>query len=80
MRREEAEKRCAQHNSGHPQRGAYRWAAQLAGDGEWRVVRVRVPGGRPFDPVPTTEARPGSPPPDPRPSPFRDVPPYGPGI
>ncbi len=82
MTREEAEHACAQHNAGHPDRGEYRWAAQPAnGDGKWRVVRVKIPGGQPLDFKPTTEARPKPPySPDPRPGPFRDAPPYGPGL
>jgi hypothetical protein len=82
MTREEAEHICAQHNAGHPDRGEYRWAARPADGGQWRVVRVRIPGGGlPRNGTPTTEARP-SPPysPDPRPGPFRDAPPYGPGL
>ena len=81
MTREEAERLSATHNAEHPERGAYRWTVQPAGDGAWRVVRVRIPGGVPPDLKETTEARPKPPmADDPRPAAFRNVPPYGPGV
>ncbi len=68
MDREEAERRAAELNRDHPDRGSHRW---LAGEGEegWRVARVSVPGGVRLEPLKQgVESRPRpSDPPDPRP-------------
>jgi hypothetical protein len=57
------------------------WLPREVAPGEWEVVAVSGTGFRPAGPLKeSSEARPRpSEPPDPRPSIFRNVPPYGAG-
>jgi hypothetical protein len=79
MTYEEAAARCDQLNREGD--GGRRWFAKQNGDDEWVVVSVDVEGFRRPDTLKaTTEAKPKpSEPPDPRPSIFRNIPPFGPG-
>ena len=73
-----AENRAEELRREHPDRLTHTWMARGTADGEWGVVKVRIPGfGR--GPVrATTEAKPKpSQPDDPRPSTFRNAPPFG---
>jgi hypothetical protein len=79
MTRDEAERHCTEHNRDG---GAGRWIAREVAAGDWRAVKVTIPGFAPARPEGTrTEERPR---PDyaddPRPAPFRNIPPYGGGI
>ena len=79
MDREAAERECARLGSEHPDRATNSWLVREAGEGEWEVVRVPLPPGMRRDPLKATvEAKPE---PrdaeDPRPAPFRNIPPYG---
>jgi hypothetical protein len=76
MTRDEAQALCTERNR---EGGDGRWIAREVGPGDWRAVKVTVPGLKPTDPEGTrTEERPS---PDfaddPRPALFRNVPPYG---
>jgi hypothetical protein len=61
--------------------GARRWLARQVSPGDWQVVAISGTGFRPPGPLKeSSEARPrSSDAPDPRPSIFRNVPPYGAG-
>jgi hypothetical protein len=64
-----AETRAAELKVTHPDRLTHTWMARGNPDGEWEVVKVRLPG---------FEARPKGPrAPEPRPSNLHDVPPFG---
>lgn len=78
MTHEQASERCAELNR---QGGAEHWFPRETPDGDWEIVSVAVDGFRPRDPLKeTTEARPEPrDEPDPRPSIFRNIPPFGPG-
>jgi hypothetical protein len=78
MTRQEAERRSAELNREHPDRGAYRWMPRERAGG-WEVVRIAVPGGVRLDPLKEgVESKPRPEAPDPRPAFFRDVGgPYG---
>jgi hypothetical protein len=79
MTHEEALARCAELN--RAREGGRKWFARQNVDGEWDVVSVLVEGFRSADPLKASiETRPEpSEPPDPRPSIFRNIPPFGPG-
>jgi hypothetical protein len=74
VNRDEAQRRAAELNSEHPERGKFRWMAREAQDG-WQVARITMPGGVRLDPLKQAiEAKPKPPDaPDPRPAFFRDV-------
>jgi hypothetical protein len=78
MTRAEADARCAELN-GDPERDR-QWFARQAGD-EWEIVSVPLPEGArrgPLKGAVESKPRPEHPP-DPRPSVFRNIPPYGAG-
>jgi hypothetical protein len=77
--RDQAQQHCEARNA---EGGAGRWIAREIAPGDWRAVKVTVPGLTSAPPEGTrTEERPR---PDyaddPRPALFRNVPPYGGGI
>jgi hypothetical protein len=79
MTREEAEQLRERLSREHPDRATHVWLAREDSPGEWSVAKVRLPAGMKRDPLKATvEAKPK---PreadDPRPAPFRDIPPYG---
>ena len=79
MDHEAAESRALELRRTHPDRLTHTWMARGNPDGEWDVVKVRLPGGARVDPLKATvEAKPKpQTPDDPRPANFRDVPPFG---
>jgi elongation factor P hydroxylase len=78
MTREEAEARCAELN-GEVERDR-QWFARQVEDEEWEIVSVALPDGTSRPLKGTIEAKPKPPQsPDPRPSLFRNIPPFGPG-
>lgn len=79
MTHEDAAARCEELNREGD--GGRHWFAKQNADDEWVVVSVDVEGFRRPDPLKaTTEAKPKpSEQPDPRPSIFRNIPPFGPG-
>jgi hypothetical protein len=79
MTREEAVARCAELN--RDETGDRRWLVKRVAAEGWEVVSMSGPGLRPLGPLKeSVESRPRpSDPPDPRPSIFRNVPPYGAG-
>jgi hypothetical protein len=81
MTHEEATAAVARLSTEHPDRDTHAWIARETATGDWEVVKVRVPGGARRDPLEaTTEAKPKPPQADdPRPSIFRNIPPFGPG-
>jgi hypothetical protein len=79
MTREQAEARCAELNA-DPDRDR-QWFPRQAGPDEWEIVSMALPEGArrgPLKEAVESRPRPESPP-DPRPSVFRNVPPYGAG-
>jgi hypothetical protein len=75
-----AERRAQELRKTHPDRLTHTWMARGSSDGEWEVVKVRLPGVGPRGDTAraTVEAVPEPPlPDDPRPPGFRDVPPFG---
>lgn len=78
MDHEAAERRAEEMRREHPDRLTHTWMARGNAEGEWEVVKVRIPGRR-IDPLKaTTESKPKPPQPDdPRTAPFRNVPPFG---
>ena len=78
MTREEAEARCAELN-GEVERDRQWFPRQVEAE-EWEVVSVALPEEATRPLKGTIEAKPKpSQPPDPRPSLFRNIPPFGPG-
>jgi hypothetical protein len=79
MTREEAVARCAELN--RAAEGGRRWFPKERHDGEWDVVSLLVEGFRRTDPLKASiESKPQpAEPPDPRPTIFRNIPPFGPG-
>jgi hypothetical protein len=78
MTREEAEARCADFN-GEPARDR-QWFPRQVGPEEWELVSVPLPQGAAGPLKETVESKPRpSHAPDPRPSVFRNIPPYGAG-
>jgi hypothetical protein len=79
MTREEAAARCEALN--REEAGDRHWLPKQMAGGEWDVVSISGIGFAPRGPVKeATETRPSpSDPPDPRPSIFRNIPPYGAG-
>jgi hypothetical protein len=77
--REDAVARCEQLN--RDEAGDRRWFAKQLDGGDWDVVAIRGTGFGPRGPLKeVTQAKPSpSDAPDPRPSIFRNVPPYGAG-
>jgi hypothetical protein len=78
MTRDEARQRIAELN----REGGAHWIARQVSPGDWRPAKVSAPGLGPAQPDGTrTEQRPR---PDhaddPRPAPFRNIPPYGGGV
>jgi hypothetical protein len=75
----DARERCEELN-GELAEGEAPWTAREVEPGDWRPARARVPGLPPRQPYKsTTEAKPKPPQADdPRPSSFRQVPPFGP--
>jgi hypothetical protein len=75
---EAAERRALELRATHPDRLTHTWMARGSSDGEWEVVKVRIPGQRAAPVNATTEAKAEPPQPDdPRPSTFRNAPPFG---
>ena len=76
---EEAVARCTELN--RTREGGRHWFAKQDVDGEWELVSVLLEGFRQTDPLKASiETKPKpSEPPDPRPSIFRNIPPFGPG-
>ena len=78
MDHEAAEQRAEQLRREHPDRLTHTWMARGSADGGWEVVKVRLPGLRTAPLKASIESRPRPPQPDdPRPSTFRNVPPFG---
>jgi hypothetical protein len=82
MTREEAGRRATELNDERAEGDAGTWIVTQTPEGDWRPVRVAGPGFKGIHPLKATvEAKPR---PrdadDPRPSTFRDVPPYGGGL
>lgn len=79
MTREEAAARSEALN--REETGERRWLPRLIAPDEWEVVAISGTGFRPAGPLKeSSEARPRpSDAPDPRPSIFRNIPPYGAG-
>jgi hypothetical protein len=79
MTRDEALAHCESLN--REETGERRWFPKQNAAGEWEVVSLSGTGFRPLGPLKeSAEARPRpSEPPDPRPTIFRNVPPYGAG-
>jgi hypothetical protein len=79
MTQEEATARAEELN--REETGDRRWLPRQISPGEWQVVAISGTGFKPAGPLKErSEARPSpSDPPDPRPSIFRNVPPYGAG-
>lgn len=79
MTHEEAGARCEELN--RVESGDRRWLPRRVAPGEWEVVALSGTGFRPAGPLKEgSEANPRpSDAPDPRPSIFRNVPPYGAG-
>lgn len=79
MTRVEAEQRCAELNADSPAAGT-RWIVRELKRGEFDIAKLSVPGlgnARPL--IASTEAKPKPPQAeDPRPSAWRDAPPFGP--
>ncbi len=68
MTRSEADAHCAELNDAAGAEPGARWMAREISPGEWRAVRVRVPGLRATGPLTTSqESRPKPDAPDPRP-------------
>ena len=62
MDRHEAEATCQRLAREDPERGSYNWFPQRDDDGEWSVVKVRLPEHLRRDPTkPTVEAKPKPP-------------------
>ena len=80
--RAEAEERARRLALEHPDRESHRFVAREEADGSWTVVRFRVPEGMGVRPLKaTTEASPQPPQADdPRPSSWRQAPPFGGGV
>jgi hypothetical protein len=78
--RADAEARCAELNESDVRDGG-RWMVREQHAGDWRAVRVNVPGMKARDPLKASvESRPRpEEPADPRPAIFRNIPPFGPG-
>ncbi len=68
-------------NVEHPERERFRWAVAGNDDEGWTVARYPVLQGKRLDPLKETIESHAQPNPadDPRPSQWRDVPPYGAG-
>jgi hypothetical protein len=79
MTREEAEREARRLAQRHPDRETHRWIAREEPDGDWVVVKVKMPPGMSVDPLKATvETKPKPPQPDdPRQPITRNVPPYG---
>lgn len=82
MTRDEAERRSADLNAQRAEGDAATWIVTNTKDDGWQPARVMAPGFKGVHPLKATVA--ARPRPrdadDPRPSTFRDVPPYGAGI
>ena len=81
MTREQAQARADELNAGAPDRSEHRWIARESELGDWKVLKVTVPGMNfNADLHTATEQRPKpDEPPDPRPPIIRQIPPYGAG-
>jgi hypothetical protein len=53
MTRAEAQETARRLSLKHPERAEYRWLVRQEQDGEWVVVKVSVPHGKPTDPSAT---------------------------
>lgn len=76
MRREDAEALCARNSEEHRERATHRWMAHEGDDGEWAVVKLRLPEGlRAPTPLKATVEAKSKPPEadDPRPAYWRNV-------
>jgi hypothetical protein len=75
MNRQQAEALCERLAREHPYSDSYKWLARQGGEGEWSVVKVRLPESLRRDPTKATvEAKPKPPEADdPRPAMWRDV-------
>jgi hypothetical protein len=72
LTRDVAISECGRLAREHPDRATHSWLARELAPGEWAVVKVGVPGQRPFGTL--TEAKPRPPQADdPRPAMWRDV-------
>jgi hypothetical protein len=80
MTHEEAVARCRELN--REQTDGRHWLPRQVDASRWEVVSISGPGLRPRGPLKEgAESRPSpSDPPDPRPSIFRNIPPYGAGF
>jgi hypothetical protein len=80
MNRADAQDLCERLAREHPERATHTWIAREGADGDWQVLKVAIPGRRREPLAETTEAKPAPPQPDdPRPSIYRNIPPFGPG-
>ena len=79
MTKDEAIVRCAELNSDEHRK--QQWFARQAGPDTWEVVSIAAPGLHPVGHLKeAVESKPRpSEPPDPRPTIFRHIPPYGAG-
>jgi hypothetical protein len=80
MDQEQARRECERLRREHPERATHTWIPREV-DGRWEVVRAPLPRGIRRDPLKATvEAKPQ---PrdaeDPRPAPFRNIPPFAAG-
>jgi hypothetical protein len=79
MTRAQAERRCADLRRHAAPDDDRHWLARESPAGDWQVVEVRLRGirrARPLNATVESKPRPAEPP-DPRPSLFRSLPPYG---
>jgi hypothetical protein len=78
MTKEAAQAACLRFAAEHADRHTHHWVPRESPDGGWEVAKIALPAPR--TPPMTTEARAEPKPPhgdDPRPSTFRDIPPFG---
>ena len=72
MTRDEAISECGRLAREDPDRATHSWLPRELAPGEWAVVRVGVPGRRPFGTLTEAKPRPAQAD-DPRPATWRDV-------
>jgi hypothetical protein len=72
MTHDEAVAEAARLTREHPDRATHSWLAREAAPGDWKVVKVGVPGNRPLGSIQESKPRPPLAD-DPRPPLWRDV-------
>jgi hypothetical protein len=76
--KDDAQAACLRLAAEHADRDTHHWVPRESSDGGWEVVKIALPG--PQAPEMAAETRAESKPPqgdDPRPSTFRNIPPFG---